>query len=101
VQEFDPRQGALSGLTGLESAHRVDHPFHRTMVLFHHIIEVADLPNGHDRPVLLIVALNGCRTGLAAINRDGLRHAVAADCLGEKAQGGCAMPLGGDEEVSR
>jgi hypothetical protein len=46
----------------------------------------------------LIVALDGRGIGLTPIDGDRLRRAMAMDRLGEKAWGGCAVPLSGEEE---
>lgn len=68
---------------------------------FRHIIEIADLPNGNGRPMLLIVAPDGRGIRLAPIDRDRLRHAVAANGLGEETRGGLGVPPGHQRAVNR
>jgi hypothetical protein len=57
------------------------------MILLHNIVEILNLADGDRDTVLLVVALDGRFIGRAAINGDLLRHAVAADRLGQEAFG--------------
>ena len=98
VHEFDPDEGRRAA-KGLEPQHRPGHPLHRTMILFHDIVEILDLADGDRRAVLGIVALDGRFIGRAPVNGDLLRHAVAADRLGQKALGGPLVALLGEQEI--
>ena len=67
--------------------------FTAAMILFHNIIEIFDLADGDRGAVLRIVALDGRFIGRTPVDRDLLRHAVAADRLGQEALGRLLVPL--------
>src|SRR5262245_11508101 len=69
------------------------------MILLDGVIEILNLADFDQRPVLLVVVLNGRGVGLTAIDRDLLWHPVAADRLGEEAHGGSLIALGCQQEV--
>ena len=71
------------------------------MVLFHHIIQILDLPDDDVGAVGLIVALNGGCIGLTAIDGDLLGYAVAANRLLQKPQGRLLIPLLREQKVNR
>src|SRR2546428_98698 len=71
------------------------------MILLHNIVEILHLADGDRGTVLLVVALDGRFMGRATINGDLLRHAVAADRLGQEAFGGLLVALLGEEKVNR
>jgi hypothetical protein len=59
VHELDTNQRILGCRKRLEPEHGARNPFHRSMVLFHKIIEVLDLADFNRGAVLLIIALDG------------------------------------------
>src|SRR5215216_4375485 len=71
------------------------------MILLHAIVEILDLADGDRGAVLLVVALDGRFIGRAAVNGDLLRHAVAADRLGQEAFGRLLVALLREEKVNR
>jgi hypothetical protein len=70
------------------------------MVLFHQIIEILHLADDDRGPMLGIVAPNGRRTGLTAIDGDLVGNPVAADRFLEKVQGGLLIPLLRQQKVN-
>lgn len=54
------------------------------MILLHHDVEIAHLPDHESGPVLGIMASDGRRIGLAPIDGDRLWDAVARDRLLQK-----------------
>jgi hypothetical protein len=85
VHELDPRQRRLCGLERFEPQHGTRHPFDRSMVLFHDIIQIFHLPDDDVGAVLLIVALDGRFIRPASINGDRLGDPVTVDRLRQKA----------------
>src|SRR5262245_53292189 len=101
VHEFDPNQGILGCIKRLKPQHRPCHPLDTSMILLHNIIEILDLADSDRGAVLLVVALDGRFIGRAAVNGDLLRHAVAADRLGQEAFGRLLVALLREEKVNR
>jgi hypothetical protein len=97
VHQLNADDGLLSRLMGFEAEHGTDHPFYRTMILLPDIVEIAHLPNGDRGPMHRVVALDGCRVGLAPINRDLLGYSMAANRLrGNRSAAACTSgPTGG------
>ena len=81
VHELDPNQRILGCRKRLEPEHGTRNPFHRSMVLFHEVIEIFDLADFDRGAVRLVIALDGGFIGVTAVNGDLLRHAVAANRL--------------------
>jgi hypothetical protein len=71
------------------------------MILLHNIVEILNLADGDRGAVLLVVALDGRFIGRATINGDLLRHAVAANRLGQEAFGCLLVALLREEKVNR
>jgi hypothetical protein len=69
------------------------------MILFHHIIQIFHLTDNDRGAVVLIVAADGRRIGLAAINGDLLRDPMAANRLGEEAFGGLLVAFLRQEKI--
>jgi hypothetical protein len=65
-------QGELSRLKRLKPEHRTCHPLHSSMILLNNLMQRFHLTDHGSGAVLLVVALEGCCSGLAAINRDRL-----------------------------
>src|SRR4029450_11820386 len=72
VYQFNTNQGELSRLKRLEPEHRTCHPLHSSMILLNDLKQRFHLTDHGSGAVLLVVALDGCCSGLAAINRDRL-----------------------------
>ena len=100
VHEFDPNERVLRGLKRFEPEHGPCDPLHAAMILFHDIIEIFDLADGDRGAVLRIVALDGRFIGRTPVDRDLLRHAMAADRLLQKPQGGLLIALLGQQKVN-
>ena len=88
-----PDECPLGRVKRFEPEHGPCHPLHSSMVLFHDIIEILDLADGDRGAVLLVVALDGRFIGRTPVDGDLLRHAVAADRLGQEALGGLLVAL--------
>ena len=71
------------------------------MILLHNIVAIRNLADADRGAVLLVIALDGRFIGRAAINGDLLRHAVAADRLGQEAFGRLLVALLREEEINR
>jgi hypothetical protein len=84
VHELDTNQRILGCRKRLEPEHGTRDPFHRSMVLFHKVIEVLDLADVDRGAVFLVIALDGGFIGVTAVNGNLLRHTVAANCLLQK-----------------
>jgi hypothetical protein len=82
VHDFEAGESALCCLDAFEPQYGTDDALGGEMILLHHAIEIADLPDGHGSPMFHIIAPDDCGIGLAAIDCDGLGHPVAADGLG-------------------
>ena len=71
------------------------------MVLLHYVIEIFDFTDGDCGVVLRIIASDGSRIGLAAIDGDLLGHPMATDRLGEEPLGRWLVSLLREEKVNR
>jgi hypothetical protein len=85
VHELDSHQRILGRRKRLEPEHGTRDPFHRSMVLFHKVIEIRDLANLNRGAVCLVIALDGRLIGVTAVNGNLLRHTVAANRFLQKA----------------
>jgi hypothetical protein len=70
------------------------------MVLLDHIVETLDLAEDNGGAMRFVIRPDGGRIGLTPIDGDGLGHAMAADGLGQEAQGRPLVPLLGEEKVN-
>ena len=93
MHEFDPDERGLRCVKRFEPQHGPGHPLHASMILFHNIVEILDLADGDRGAVLLVVALDGRFIGRTPVDGDLLRHAVAADRLGQEPLGGLLVAL--------
>jgi hypothetical protein len=71
MHELHPGQGTLRRLKRLESEHGTRDLFNRSMVLLDHIIQILHLADDDGGAMLLVVAVDGRRMGLASIDGDG------------------------------
>jgi hypothetical protein len=101
VHQLDPRQSALCSPKRFEPQHGPGDPFDGAMVLFDDIIEIFHLADDDRGPVLRIIASDGSRIGLAAIDGDLLGHPMTTDGLGQEARGGPLVPLFRQQKVNR
>ena len=101
VHKFDPNSRVLGGAKRFEPQHGPCHPLHSAMILFHDIVEILDLADGDRGTVFLIIALDGRFIGRTPIDGDLLRHAVAADRLGQEPLGGLLVTVLCEEKVDR
>ena len=65
----------------LEAEHGTRQPFHRPMVLFHHIIEIFRMADSDGRLMSLIVVRNRRRIRATLIDGDFLRQPLGANRL--------------------
>ena len=71
------------------------------MVLFHQVVEIFDLANFDRGAVRFVVAADGRRIRLAAIDGDRLGRAVTTDRVREKAQRRLCISVLGEQKVNR
>jgi hypothetical protein len=71
------------------------------MVRFDSVMERRDLADFDQRPVLLVVVLDGRCIGRTPVDRDLLGHAVAANRLLQKSSGSFLIPRRGPENGTR
>jgi hypothetical protein len=81
MHHFDPSHCAAGGPKGLEAEQGTREPFHGSVVLFHHIVEILRLPNDNGRLVELVVVVNRRGVAPTLVNRDLLRESSGADRL--------------------
>jgi hypothetical protein len=81
MHEFHTSKGIPGGSERFEPEHGTGDALHCSMILLHHIVEIFHLADSDSRAVFLVVVPDRRRVGLAAINRDRLRDAMAADRL--------------------
>ena len=101
MRELDAGQRALGRVKRFEAEHGTGDPLHAAMILFDDVIQIFHLAEDNRGPVLRIIASDGGRIGLAAIDGDRLAHPMAADCPGEKPLGCLLIPLRREEKVNR
>ena len=101
VHEFDPNECPLGCRERFEPQHRPCHPFYASMVLLHNVVEIFDLADVDGGAVLGIVALDGGFIGRTPVDGDLLRHAVAADRLGQEPLGGLLVAVLREQEIDR
>lgn len=70
------------------------------MILPDDVIEILDLADSDGGAVLRVVAPDGRRIGLTAVDRDLCGPAVPADRRGQKARGSPLVPLLGQQKVN-
>ena len=83
-----------------EPEHGTRDPFDRSMVLLNNVVEILDLADFDRGAVLLIVALDGRFIGRTPVDGDLLRHAVAADRLGQESLGRLLIALFCQQEIN-
>ncbi len=72
-----------------------------TMVLFNQVVQIFTLTDLNRRFLLRVVALDRSSVGPTLIDRDLLGHALTPDRLAQKAQGGRAVAVRGEQEIHR
>src|SRR5437764_9315231 len=70
------------------------------MILFHNVVEILDLTDGDGGAVLLIIALDGRFIGRTPVDGDLLRHAMAADRLGQEPLRSLLIALFRQQEIN-
>jgi hypothetical protein len=75
-----------------------DDALYATMILFPDIMQIVHLANGDHRAVRLMIPPDGGGIRLAAIDHDGLWHAMTSDGLSQKASGRLLVVLLREEE---
>ena len=68
MHELDPHQRMLGFRKRLEPEHGTRDPFHRSMVLFHDVIEILDLADFDRGAMCLIITFDGGFIGLTSID---------------------------------
>src|SRR4051812_9272629 len=71
------------------------------MVLFDNIIEIFSIADNDGRLMSLVVVRNGCGIGLTLIDRDFLRHPLAANGLAQEGLCGVPIAIGSQQKINR
>jgi hypothetical protein len=86
---------------GLEAQHWMSDPFHASMILFHDIIQIFTMTNDNPGLVRLVVVRDRCRIGPTLIDRDFLRHPLAAKGFAQEGFGRGSITIGRQEKINR
>ena len=79
MHDFYAGDRTPGGPKGLEAEHGTRQPFHRPMVLFHHIIEIFRMADSDGRLMSLIVVRNRRRIRATLIDGDFLWKSLGAN----------------------
>ena len=101
VHELNPNECVLGCLERFKPQHGPCHPLYTSMILLHNVVEILDLADFDGGAMLGIVALDGGCIGRTPVDGDLLRHAVAADRLGQEAFRGLLVALLREQKINR
>ena len=106
MNQFDTGKRGPGCCFGLEAEHRPDPALDTAVILLDGIVHVfagsdSDGPSGPPQPVLRIALHDGHAVGLAAVNGDPLRLAMASQGLAQKALRSLEIAVCGEVELDR
>jgi len=100
MHQLNAGEGILGRIKRLKAQHRSRHPLHASMILLDDVVEILDLADFDRSAVIVIVALDGRGIGVAAIDGDLVRDAVATNGLVQEAPSRLFIPLLGQQKIN-